>query len=174
MRKFAYTTLALVTIGVLVLAGYCLYFNERIALSRAVAKLDHVELIEIDGHDDVTFETHSVHLKVRENGFLRIGSNRFNEPGHVDLWEIGPYHLNMGTYDILISKTVPFIWGSPDVGSADPLASLMPVTLNSVQDLIDNYDAILATVESWYEKGGVEHQPYGSSTLYRVEVKKVR
>lgn len=184
-------TLLLALAGVGVLWYYsCLgpgYYSELNAVVAEFRKMPHVELVEINGVDDLFLEHISARIRVQEKGemvFFNLDRDSFRGAKHLRLCSVGPYTIRVegegyvGVFEAASGKPVrsQFFGGDADIGPNGEFAKMFPFQISTIQSAVDRYDDIYYLISGWPQKSAKGHfrDAKGTEFYYYIETNEVQ
>lgn len=162
--------------------GYYAEFND---IKASFETMPDVDIVEIGGNRDLTYEDIWAHISVRGKGHIHLYSltrKSFRDGDHVILGAIGPYDINVegegyvGAYKMDTGEPVrsQFYGGAIDVGREGAFANFFPFEISNVQDVIARYDDITAIISQWPAEADKKHFKDEEGTDYYYFVKEIK
>ena len=152
------TGILLLGMAGLVAVTYVVYDNffykkELNQIKRQLNKIEHVEVINIWGHKDVTLEEISARLRIKDKGevvLYGLSKDVFHYPRKVFVSEIGGYSFTWFSCDGKIDYNI-------NIGQGSELGKRIGFQFNSVNDVVENYDNILKAIEELKQLPDLNH-----------------
>ena len=150
--------------------GRAIYYAERNSVEAALAKVDSIENIQLNAfHDDILEEVVNASFSIRDrpNSNLSVHNLECFSDG-LRLGRIGNFQLwRTGLMELAGRTKTSFIQSGIDLPH---LQELLGKRIESVDDLVEDYDEILELVESFPTKAGEATYTYnGTSYSYLMQ-----
>ncbi|MBI2437639.1 MAG: hypothetical protein HYV36_02340 [Lentisphaerae bacterium] len=159
------------------------YWFQRQPIKRGFESIPGCTLISITGNEDVTLEHITAKVELEGKGTLilsELGPESFRQTGEMRLHQIGNIEMRQHSYGygsagLYITKA-----GKPkkfhgyagwiDIGTQGPYADILPVKIQKVQDVIQHFDQILATLSKWPKEPEKLTVTAKDGTLYEASI----
>lgn len=158
------------------------YYAEMNAVREHLEGIPGVEILGLDGVEDITIEHISARINVAGKGELtlfNLNEDSFHHSESLFLRSIGQYDLRVqgegyvGVHESATGMPVrsQFYGGDADIGPAGEFASLFPFEIATVQTVVERYDDILRIIAAWPEESNKAHfrDKAGTDYYYYVE-----
>ena len=162
--------------------GYYAEFND---IKASFEKMQDVEVVEMGGNEDLTYEDIWAHISVRGKGKLHLYSltrKSFRDVNHVILGTIGSHDVvvegegYVGAYKMDTGEPArsQFYGSSIDIGREGAFAGFFPFEIRNVHDVIARYDDITAILSRWPAEPDKKHFKDEKGTDYYYYVKEIQ
>jgi hypothetical protein len=136
------------------------YWFDKQPIKRGFARIPGCTLISVTGNEDVALEHITTKVHVQGKGLLILSELRpesFQQTGEIRLHQIGNVALRQHTFGfdgVYVTATHEPVKshayaGWVDIGAQGPYASLLPVKIEKVQDVVRHFDDILTALSKW-------------------------
>jgi hypothetical protein len=115
------------------------YYKEYNVVKNEFKKIDGIEIVEINGHQDVTLESIYATIKLRNGntiGFLSLTEDDFKNPSSISVSHINQWQFNG------ISCLGNGNWNFLDIGKNSIFPEIRNLNLKNIQDLIGHFDEL--------------------------------
>jgi hypothetical protein len=145
----------IISIFLIVFLVYSQFFYKREMnqIKENLNKIENVEVIEIWGQNDITLEEISVRLKVKNKGEIvlyGLSKDSFNYPKSIPINEIGGYSFTSFYCNGGIGSNI-------NIGTEGEFFELTKKEFKSVDDIVQNYDLILKSVNGLKKFPEINH-----------------
>lgn len=159
--------------------GYYAEFND---IKTAFETMPNVEIVEIGGNQDLTYEDIWAKIRVRGTGqvdLYALTRKAFRDSPHIVIGAIGPYDIivegegYVGAHRIDTGEPVrsQFYGSAIDIGREGSFARFFPFEVSNVQAVVARYDDIIAIVSQWPTEPSKQHfkDEEGTDCYYYVK-----
>lgn len=190
-KKRIFSVLAAVVVGcalalAILLAGVPIginagYWFDKQPIKKGFANIPGCRVISVTGNEDVSLEHITANVHVEGKGTLilsELGPESFQQTGEMRLHQIGNVALRQHTFGfdgVYVTATQEPVKSHAyarwvDIGAQGPYASLLPVKIENVQDVIRHYDDILAALSKWPREPEKMSITAKDGTLYEASI----
>lgn len=158
------------------------YYGDLEEIRARFEAIPGVEILEVHGHDDTTYEISGFTIELEGKGVIDFGAvdlDSFEHTDHLFLHSIGGRELIVvqeGYMGVWSTRTGEPVWttgwaNSIDVGPGGPFAELFPFTLTCVQDVLDHFEELCAELDTWPVQPGYARLEDEDGSRYYYSVK---
>jgi len=183
LRSLFWITAAVAVIVYIPSALYDGYYWQLRHVNAVLTSNQYIENVHMTGNDDIFYEVEWIEFSIAGNPTSHVGivvphQERIDDGTELLLSKLGPWQFHVigngivGTrYDTGEPVKGDFHWRYIDLGNAGAFKSAIPIKANTINDIVENYDKLVAYFETWPEKKspGIVQDRSGMILHYYVE-----
>jgi len=147
VKKISVTLILIIGFFSTIYFGYGFYYNRELRqIENELNEIEHVEVKNIWGHEDLTLEEISARINIKDKGELVINNlskDVYDFPNRIEISEIGG--LSFTDFSCVNSIGIS---SSIDIGKKSNLGKVIGKEFKTVKDVVENYDLILITLKN--------------------------